>query len=251
MKMKKFLLLISLVVFQIYAAAPRIVCGTGGNSTNYRVAAPSLPDIKIRECMGCGEDASQKCSTCKLTYYCSQDCQSGHWASHKTGCKKLATAHQGDIATMRSVFAAHMAKASQTKEKKWVQEGLAWHYKTIVRVRQDAACSKDASTKAGSISTVQVEHGMLFEQLVAQEVCTQGDLEDREAFKGAVAWARQITEQDALVSPIGIRRYGMQVFIASLDGAGFDQDTEFIPEAEWKEKRLGVLDQYEAQQEQE
>lgn len=246
--MKKFLLFVPLVAFQIYAAeTPTIVRETEANLTRVRLAPRELPEIKIQECMGCGKDASQKCSTCKLTFYCSQDCQKGHTGNHKTGCKQLARAHQGDIETMRRAFGAYIAKAMKSSDKQFVDPALAWHLRTIVRLRQDMACSKDRSTQA-SIGHVQMEHGQLLLALAGQKVCTQEELESREALKGAVAWVRQITEEDQLVDPFGIRRYGMKVFI----NPELNKDEEFVPEDEWREKRLGVLETYEqALQEQE
>lgn len=45
----------------------------------------------VPTCFGCGQQAEQqlkRCSTCKLAYYCSRDCQLGHWkTSHKKLCR--------------------------------------------------------------------------------------------------------------------------------------------------------------------
>jgi hypothetical protein len=49
------------------------------------------PDRAIQTCRQCrkSDDASerfQQCSRCKVTYYCSRDCQKDHWSIHKKEC---------------------------------------------------------------------------------------------------------------------------------------------------------------------
>eukprot|EP01084_Bolivina_argentea_P061489 112375_1 len=46
--------------------------------------------MESSECANCSKtNANKKCSGCKCTYYCSQQCQVNHWKSHKKECKKL------------------------------------------------------------------------------------------------------------------------------------------------------------------
>jgi len=44
------------------------------------------------KCGKCGEKADQRCSRCKMEWYCSRKCQVASWKDHKTICKKLAAA---------------------------------------------------------------------------------------------------------------------------------------------------------------
>lgn len=38
-------------------------------------------------CSGCGKENDLKiCQKCKLAFYCSYECQLGHWAVHRTWC---------------------------------------------------------------------------------------------------------------------------------------------------------------------
>ncbi len=48
--------------------------------------------IKKNSCVKCGkEDGLSACSRCKVTLYCSRECQVAHWKDgHKAECKKLA-----------------------------------------------------------------------------------------------------------------------------------------------------------------
>lgn len=56
------------------------------------VSPDRSPDIvkhisKARSCANCSqENCEQRCSQCKLVYYCSTECQKEHWAKHKLEC---------------------------------------------------------------------------------------------------------------------------------------------------------------------
>lgn len=43
---------------------------------------------KPTECIVCGSPTTQKCTTCKLVYYCKRACQAHDWSTHKQSCKK-------------------------------------------------------------------------------------------------------------------------------------------------------------------
>lgn len=45
-------------------------------------------DSKENPCAHCAKThCTERCSMCKLTYYCSVDCQKEHWPTHKSICK--------------------------------------------------------------------------------------------------------------------------------------------------------------------
>lgn len=51
------------------------------------IREPKIYNYKfLHHCM-CGQDSKFKCSKCKKTYYCSQDCQRKDWSRHKHECK--------------------------------------------------------------------------------------------------------------------------------------------------------------------
>ena len=45
----------------------------------------------VRVCEKCGKEAMKmnKCSACRLVWYCSRECQLGDWKAHKKACKKV------------------------------------------------------------------------------------------------------------------------------------------------------------------
>ena len=48
-----------------------------------------LIDIEInKKCAVCGTESINKCSICKVKYYCSQTCQKNDWKRHKQTCRK-------------------------------------------------------------------------------------------------------------------------------------------------------------------
>lgn len=44
-------------------------------------------DFYLRVCKVCGKEAPYRCTRCKLTRYCSKECQKKDWAEHKKDCR--------------------------------------------------------------------------------------------------------------------------------------------------------------------
>jgi zinc finger MYND domain-containing protein 10 len=42
------------------------------------------------KCAKCTKEAFKRCSKCKGVWYCSRDCQVGHWPEHKAKCNEKA-----------------------------------------------------------------------------------------------------------------------------------------------------------------
>lgn len=40
-------------------------------------------------CSVCGKQASNRCSKCKKTWYCSRECQASGWKNHKKNCRTV------------------------------------------------------------------------------------------------------------------------------------------------------------------
>jgi hypothetical protein len=222
---------------------PNVRCTQKGNIINYSLIPIEVPEIKIQECAQCGRKALRQCNQCILTYYCSPECQNLNGLQHKAICKEIEKAQFGDIAHMRNIFSAYMKKASETANKQFIKEGLSWHLRIIVRLRQDVACSKDLSTQS-SIDHVQWEHGQLINHLIVERnICSEEELENinKELFKDALAWVKEKTREKKLVPPFNIRRYGLKAFM----NAQINVDEEFIPEKKWNEQRMAVIQKYE------
>ena len=45
-------------------------------------------DKQKATCLVCDEKATLRCTACKVTKYCSRDCQRSDWPAHKRACKK-------------------------------------------------------------------------------------------------------------------------------------------------------------------
>lgn len=50
----------------------------------------AFPQVALCHQIDCFEKATKTCTGCKLCKYCSKDCQTKDWRSHKPQCKKLA-----------------------------------------------------------------------------------------------------------------------------------------------------------------
>lgn len=52
-----------------------------------------IADREIVSCATCGKtDSLQRCNNCKVTAYCSRECQKSHWKQHKPACQQAAAA---------------------------------------------------------------------------------------------------------------------------------------------------------------
>ena len=54
----------------------------------------ALADPTHTACFECGGTLAERkvCAKCKVARYCSKECQTAHWRSHKALCKKLCAA---------------------------------------------------------------------------------------------------------------------------------------------------------------
>lgn len=59
-----------------------------GMHVERREAGPMLLKVVFRfgRCCYCGNQARSVCSSCKVSQYCSRECQRNHWAEHKKHC---------------------------------------------------------------------------------------------------------------------------------------------------------------------
>ncbi|MBX9706219.1 MAG: zinc finger MYND domain-containing protein, partial [Gammaproteobacteria bacterium] len=54
-------------------------------------ATAPLPISPKQLCAGCGKNASLRCGGCHTVSYCSKDCQTAHWPTHRLSCKAKPT----------------------------------------------------------------------------------------------------------------------------------------------------------------
>jgi hypothetical protein len=51
-----------------------------------QIVTRQKPTMTPDPCASCGKDATKYCKKCTVTWYCSRDCQTKHWPSHKLVC---------------------------------------------------------------------------------------------------------------------------------------------------------------------
>lgn len=91
----------------------------GGGKKGQALPKSKAPTPALRDCAGCGASEGsipgtkvhRACGGCKITYYCSSDCQEEHWkkGGHKTYCLALqksqgSAPNLGPIATKKPKF---------------------------------------------------------------------------------------------------------------------------------------------------
>jgi hypothetical protein len=233
--MKKLLSLLLLVTMQIHAMnlSPKV------RVVNSSIASAPMPKLKIGDCSYCDKKAELLCTACEATYYCSKKCQKLHWGTHKAMCSELKKAQSGDIAHMRNIFYAYVEGARKHKNKAFIEVGVHWHLRTLIRLTQDIVCSNDKSTRL-SAERIHVEHGQLMlTELINPQICTQKELEDLSIGKekDALEWVASRTAAKKLVPPFGIRDYGIMAPLNSQ----MNKDKEFIPEKKWHDMRMKMI----------
>ncbi|KAI9020637.1 hypothetical protein DFJ74DRAFT_707683 [Hyaloraphidium curvatum] len=57
-----------------------------------------FPDeVTYKPCGACGRPGTYQCSVCKELVYCSRQCQTDNWPSHRRECKDLAARHESPL----------------------------------------------------------------------------------------------------------------------------------------------------------
>lgn len=201
-----------------------------------------VPQINPGICVHCRHKAINRCKKCHLTYYCNQECQKADWrAGHRNVCSEIEKAELGDIAHMRNAFSAYLKNGAKTGDKSLLKKAIAWHQRTLIRMRQDAACSDDASTDAG-VDRVKADHIEQIKQALGNNDRMKREIASysREVMDEAIRWVEKKTVRNRLVPPYGIRRYGIKALFSDQ----MDPAEEFIPEDQWQQKRMEVLNTY-------
>ena len=73
------------------------------------------------KCEECGALATQRCSRCKMAWYCSRDCQLRQWKKHKELCAMFQEAKAGNDAAAATLNAQGVP-AKKGKKKPLIQE---------------------------------------------------------------------------------------------------------------------------------
>lgn len=75
------------------------------------------------KCEECGALATQRCSRCKMAWYCSRDCQLRQWKKHKAICGMFTDAlKEKETADGGAQAAKQGAKKGKAKKKPLIQE---------------------------------------------------------------------------------------------------------------------------------
>jgi len=80
---------IVLKVFEVCLAYSFLLESTNKNKRDYFL---TLTEEKYKDvCLACGKKAEnmKRCSGCKVSNYCSRECQKNNWNNHKSICEKL------------------------------------------------------------------------------------------------------------------------------------------------------------------
>ncbi|KYK65098.1 MYND finger domain-containing protein, partial [Toxoplasma gondii TgCatPRC2] len=59
--------------------------------SNFMVALP-FESAASKRCRTCGRHADQRCAKCKVTWYCTRECQIHDWRNHKEICRAVSPA---------------------------------------------------------------------------------------------------------------------------------------------------------------
>lgn len=67
-------------------------------------------ELEKNKCAACGKtQCIDKCSTCKQTYYCSQECYNDHWPQHKVNCQCLLASTINQLPQLYGFLAEQLA----------------------------------------------------------------------------------------------------------------------------------------------
>ncbi len=214
-----------------------------------------IPPICIEHCANCHDDrATSRCNKCEVVYYCSEECKEFHYATHKATCKKfqsdveyLASASSAFISFLHEVHrrSANNAlngwstrderRADVAKLKEYSEDAMRLYVTTLIRVRQDKACTSDTTIAESEILK---DHPLLLENVITYSI-TDADLDYfyMQGLNTSLERVRRLTLKNRLVSPFRIKRYSKMQPI--------DIETvadEFLPQEEWLPTRLQALD---------
>ena len=73
------------------------------NNNHARICKPS-PQVSRKDCgnVKCDKEGSLRCSRCKITNYCSRECQHDDWSTHKDNCLGGKTKQQDERKKQKS-----------------------------------------------------------------------------------------------------------------------------------------------------
>ncbi|KAJ6510705.1 hypothetical protein C8R45DRAFT_1207581 [Mycena sanguinolenta] len=106
--------------------------GYGPHATNFGDIAdkiPSKPSLK-KSCEKCGKRPDQEgtgyscCASCKITRYCSRECQTTHWKEHKRLCKTRAEYANTERDLAAKALRNKKPFVSQASLRKWYYDNV-------------------------------------------------------------------------------------------------------------------------------
>ena len=111
----------------IKSISEKAVRGTysGESETTVEAGAvdPDLPELESDTCSNCSKPASQRCSVCQITYYCSRVCQSLEWKHfHGTLCK----AYKGFQKRPSSESKRALLFPVDSRDPRWIWVPVEW-----------------------------------------------------------------------------------------------------------------------------
>ncbi|KJE88353.1 hypothetical protein CAOG_00016 [Capsaspora owczarzaki ATCC 30864] len=104
----------------------------------------------------CGKTAKFRCTMCKSQYYCSRECQTSDWKTHKPACKRMSVAPDANAVAAATAKAAEEAEAAKKEaEATPAAAPAATGFKTAKALYDyEARSGTEISVKAGATVTI-------------------------------------------------------------------------------------------------
>ncbi|KAJ7073865.1 hypothetical protein C8F01DRAFT_1242165 [Mycena amicta] len=211
--------------------------GYGPHETTFGdIAAkiPSKPSLK-KSCDNCGERPDQTgqgysvCASCKVSRYCSRDCQTGHWKDHKALCK---------VRVKHAVMEEEVAAKALREDKVFVSNAVLrkWYYDNVDIV--DYAITQTLELYKGSANSLWRTHAAVFSLKGGKPgtgAVTSNEIEFSDA--QALSFARLARPDGLGIAPAFIRLVGggtriILVFMLNHDHDLMAVESHDLPEEE-------------------
>jgi len=191
-------------LMQALGAEP-LASGPGFSVFAPRETKPKYPLLSLYQCSNCKKECTKKCSTCQGAYYCSRECQRASWRKHRSDCKILQSAWNGDQYQMERFFIASVNATETTalsKKSKRMGQDLAfiWLARLLMRNAQDGHCHKEFPIKE------EINLSRHYFSCIKRAGLYRAfsEIQVEEHTKAALEWVQDIEKRNTLAAPCSI-----------------------------------------------